>query len=421
MIYYLVNLFGASFMKKLFIVGLLLICQIINNLYAQSVDSLKSTSEIKSTSEKKWYESISVKGYIQARYNRLFETNSKLKCEQCDKSWGENGGIFLRRVRIAFHGQISKSIYFYIQPDFAGSVSSTALNFAQIRDAYFDIGLDSKNEFKLRIGQSKVPFGFENVQSSQIRVPLDRDDALNSAVPNERDQGVFFYWTPETKRKLYSKIMKDGLKGSGDYGVFSFGLYNGQSGNRPELNNGLHIVSRIAYPIELGKNLIEFGIQGYTGKYFVNNDQLSSLTKIASDKTYDDSRGAVSFILYPKPFGIQAEYNIGRGPQYNALKDSIETKNLKGGYILLSYQLKKNHHIIMPYLRYQYYDGGKKNELDARHHEVSEGELGVEWQPSKYFELSANYTISNRKTQDFVSKNNFQSGRLLRLQAQVNF
>ena len=86
---------------------------------AQTNDSSKTTSV-----EKKWYESISLKGYVQTRYNRLFETNSKLKCEQCDKSWGENGGIFLRRVRIAFYGQVYKNIYFYIQPEFAGSVSS---------------------------------------------------------------------------------------------------------------------------------------------------------------------------------------------------------------------------------------------------------------------------------------------------------
>lgn len=34
--------------------------------------------------------------------------------------------------------------------------------------------------------------GFENLQSSQNRLPLDRNDGLNSAVSNERDLGVFF-------------------------------------------------------------------------------------------------------------------------------------------------------------------------------------------------------------------------------------
>ena len=48
----------------------------------------------------------------------MLETNEDLKCEQCDKSWGENGGIFIRRARIIFSGQISKQVYFYVQPDF---------------------------------------------------------------------------------------------------------------------------------------------------------------------------------------------------------------------------------------------------------------------------------------------------------------
>lgn len=37
---------------------------------------------------KRWYETISLRGYMQVRYNRLLETNPKLKCEQCDRSWG---------------------------------------------------------------------------------------------------------------------------------------------------------------------------------------------------------------------------------------------------------------------------------------------------------------------------------------------
>ena len=82
---------------------------------------------------KKWYESIAIRGYVQARYNRLLETNSKLGCEQCDRSWGDEGGFFIRRMRIIFFGQISKRVYFYIQPDFASAISSTSLHFARVR------------------------------------------------------------------------------------------------------------------------------------------------------------------------------------------------------------------------------------------------------------------------------------------------
>jgi len=371
--------------------------------------------------KKGWYESINIRGYMQVRYNRLLETNPQLRCEQCDRSWGDNGGFFIRRMRIIFFGQISKQVYFYIQPDLASSVSSSSLHWGQIRDAYFDVGVTKDNAFRFRIGQSKVPFGFENVQSSQNRLPLDRADALNSAVTNERDLGVFFYWAPKNTRKLFSELVKTGLKGSGDYGVFALGAYNGQTANNPELNDEPHVVARLTYPFQLGSQIIETGVQAYTGKFVLTKSNLTSGVSYAESLNYLDQRAAASFILYPKPFGIQAEYNIGKGPEFNKLTDSIEVQNLKGGYVLLNYQLKLDNQILFPFVRYQVYDGGKKHEKDARSYDVNELEIGVEWQPYKQFELVAMYTISERRYEDFANQDNLQKGRLLRLQAQVNF
>ena len=370
---------------------------------------------------KKWYESIAIRGYVQARYNRLLETNSKLGCEQCDRSWGDEGGFFIRRMRIIFFGQISKRVYFYIQPDFASAISSTSLHFAQLRDAYFDLGIDKNNEFRIRVGQSKVPFGFENMQSSQNRLPLDRNDALNSAVSNERDMGVFFYWAPKKIRQRMSSLVSDGFKGSGDYGVLAFGVYNGQTANKPELNNEQHVVARASYPFEIGSQIIEPSIQGYTGLFVIPESQLTPGVKTNSNATYIDQRAAVSFILYPKPFGIQAEYNIGQGPEFNKETDSIEVKDLTGGYITASYMLKYKKHTFIPFVRGQYYEGGKKHETDARSYKVNEMEFGIEWQPVKAFELVVMYTISSRRYEDYKKQNNFQEGSLLRLQAQINF
>ncbi len=370
---------------------------------------------------KQWFESIQLRGYLQVRYNRLLETNPLLKCDQCDKSWGENGGFFIRRARLIFSGQVNERVYFYIQPDLASSPSSTAGNFAQIRDAYADIGLTANNEYRIRVGQSKVPFGFENMQSSQNRLPLDRNDALNSSVSNERDLGAFFYWAPAKTRKLFSSLVSDGLKGSGDYGVFAFGLYNGQTANKTEANNKAHAVVRLSYPFEIKNQIIETSIQAYTGEYVLTADQLSTNVKTNKTKAYSDDRVAASFILYPKPFGIQAEYNIGRGPQFNKLTDSIEVTSLRGGYITASYKKNVGKQVIIPFSRYQYYNGGKKHELDARAYEVKEFEVGIEWQPNKNFELVTMYTISNRRFEDFKLKNNLQKGSLLRIQAQINF
>lgn len=370
---------------------------------------------------KQWYESLQLRGYMQVRYNRILETNPLLKCDQCDKSWGDNGGVFIRRARLIFSGQVSERVYLYFQPDFASSPSSTANNFAQLRDAYMDLGLNADNTYRLRVGQSKVPFGFENMQSSQNRLPLDRNDALNSAVSNERDLGVNFYWAPTRIRKLYSSLVSEGLKGSGDYGVFGIGVYNGQTANKPEANNNLHTVIRVSYPFSIDNQIIEAGIQGYTGKYVMGADQLSTGVKLKKDKSYDDARAAASFVLYPKPFGIQAEYNIGKGPEFNKLTDSIESKSLKGGYITASYKTSVNKQVLIPFTRFQYYKGGKKHELDARSYEVKEFEIGLEWQPNKNFELVTMYTISSRRFEDFKNQDNLQKGSLLRIQAQINF
>lgn len=364
---------------------------------------------------------FAIRGYAQVRYNRLLETNDKLGCEQCDKSWGEGGGFFIRRMRIIFFGQISDQVYFYVQPDFASSISSTGLHFTQLRDAYFDVGLDKKNEFRIRIGQSKVPYGFENLQSSQNRLPLDRNDALNSAVSNERDLGVFFYWAPKNKRQLFSKLVRDGLKGSGDYGVFAFGAFNGQTANRPELNAEPHIVSRFSYPFEYKNQIIELGVQGYTGQWVMPKGNLSSGVKTNSDLNYLDRRAAATFVLYPKPFGILAEYTVGRGPEFNKATQTIEETPLQGGFATLSYLVNMNDRILIPFLRYQYYNGGKKHELDARSYHVRDFEFGAEFQLSANFEMVVNYTMSERRYEDFVLQNNFQTGNLLRIQAQVNF
>lgn len=373
-----------------------------------------TTSHVK----KEWFKSFSIRGYVQARYNRLLETNSKLKCEQCDRSWGENGGFFLRRARIIFSGDVHSRAYMYIQMDLANTISGTNnTHFLQIRDAYFDISADKKKEFRFRIGQSKVPYGFENLQSSQNRLTLDRVDALNSAVANERDLGVLFMWAPSKTRELFARLVNDGLKGSGDYGVVALGAYNGQTANKLELNDYPHAVARISYPYEFkNKQIIEAGIQGYQGHIVIEKN-----AKNKGELEYFERRAAASFIWYPQPFGIQTEYNIGEGPRFDNTDSITKNQKLEGFYIQAMYMAKIKSHTLIPFVKYQYYSGGKKHEIDARSYLVRDVEIGVEWQPFKNFEFTAMYTISNRTFEDYAKPINAQKGNLLRLQAQLNF
>jgi hypothetical protein len=405
----------------------------INKLVLNALDSIakvKAADEKNKVKKENWYENISLRGYVQVRYNGLLSTNDKVACDQCDKSWGttstatdakSNNGFFIRRARMVFSGQVHPNVYIYIQPDFASSPASGVNHFVQLRDAYFDLSFDTKKEFRVRIGQSKVPFGFENLQSSQNRLTLDRNDALNSAVANERDLGAFFYWAPAKIRERFAMLVKDGYKGSGDYGVFAFGAYNGQTANKSEANRNLHVVTRVSYPFEIGNQIIEPGIQAYRGKWAFTNEISTGV--VISEKLYmPDERLAASFILYPKPFGVQVEYNIGKGPRYDKFTNSVNPDHLEGGYVTLNYKLNlPKKQLLYPFAKFQYFDGGKKFEKDARSYIVRDYELGLEWQPIKAFELTAQWVIADRTFEDSALKNNRQKGNLLRLQAQFNF
>ncbi|MWB93420.1 porin [Flavobacterium sp. GA093] len=429
--------------RKIIAVLLLLTCaaqaqdlnkQEVKNEVMRILDSINKTKLVETNAgvinTEHWYDKISLRGYVQVRYNGLFSTNDKVSCDQCDKSWGTtstepdakaNNGFFIRRARLVFSGQIHSNVYFYFQPDFASSPVTGLQNFAQIRDAYFDVSFDKKREYRLRIGQSKVPFGFENLQSSQNRLVLDRNDGLNSAVANERDLGVFFYWAPEEIRERFAMLVRDGYKGSGDYGVFAFGAYNGQTANKTEANRNLHVVTRLTYPFVIGNQIIEPGIQAYTGKWAFTNEISSGVTVENKQNTTDQRIGA-TFVLYPKPFGIQAEYNVGKGPRYDKVTNSIEVSDLEGGYVTLNYKwdLPKKQ-LLYPFAKFQYYDGGKKFEKDARSYVVRDYEIGFEWQPIKALEFVAEYVIADRTFEDSALPINRQKGNLLRLQAQFNF
>jgi hypothetical protein len=361
---------------------------------------------------------VSIKGYTQLRYNELLETNPNLECEQCDKSWGTGLGIYVRRMRFSIDLQLLERLSFTVQPDIAGLLEGGTP--VSTRDFYFQYTFDKKNEFRARLGQTRIPYGHENMQSTRSRIPLDRNDALNSSFINERDWGAFFYWTPERYQKQFEEREKNGLKGTGDYGVLSLGVFQGQSTLR-DLNRNKHVVARLAYPLDLGKQLLEFSLQGYVGKYTIATAKMTEGVKTNDTRTYPDRRVALSSVLFPKPFGLQAEYNWGVGPEFTHSSGKITTQPLWGGYVLANYKVALGKQNLYPYVRAQHFDGAKKHERDARHYVVKELEFGIDWYLSKYVELIGAFTLSNRKFEDFRLPDNDQKGQLARIQLQVGF
>lgn len=77
----------------------------INNVIFLPFLLLFTTSVVSAQTKpatKQWYESLQLRGYMQVRYNRILETNPLLKCDQCDKSWGDNGGGLYKKSEVDF-------------------------------------------------------------------------------------------------------------------------------------------------------------------------------------------------------------------------------------------------------------------------------------------------------------------------------
>lgn len=359
--------------------------------------------------EPEWYERIHIRGYTQLRYNRIGASNPNLRNDQGDRSIGDPGGFFIRRARLILFGDMTSWLSIYLQPDFASAIGES-FHVGQLRDWYADIFLDPRKELRLRVGQSKVPYGFELMQSSQNRAPFDRTDALNSAFQNERDVGAHLMFAPEPTRHIFKHLVDAGLKGSGDYGMVSVGIINGQPLNTRERNDNKHFVARVSHPFKVGSQIVEVAAGGYTGLFVPNKGD-----GVAGPKQMRDLRMHATFVLYPQPFGLQAEYNAGVGPELEG--KTIVERPLDGGYVMAMARIPtEKWGTFVPYARVHRYDGGKKFETNSPRHEIRELNAGLEWQIRKWLEVTTEYMESDRTVN---AKR--EEGRLLRLQVQINY
>jgi hypothetical protein len=233
-------------------------------------------------------------------------------------------------------------------------------------------------------------------------------------------------WANKVARERFRDLVKVGLKGSGDYGVFTVGAYNGQGLDKYDSNRAPHTVARFAYPFQTDSGqFYEFGIGGYEGKFVVNPGAQKNTAM------FTDRRAAANFVWYPQPFGMEAEYTIGEGPEtvvnYDALgrgqgtrkttansatisngvttysatstitaPSKITTENLQGGYVLFNYKADTDRGTIIPFTRWSYFNGARKfvaNEVD----------FGIEYQPWPSFEIALVYTRAFMRTNTAMS------------------
>lgn len=401
----------------------------------------------------KWYERMSIRGYVQTRYTHVMgadpDAGPGLQLHSpTEPNISQRDSLLLRRGRMIFSGDIHPHLFLYAQIDYqagvGGSYNQTNASGLQTRDLYGDVSFDVDKEHRLRIGISKVPYGWVNLQSSQNRLSIERPEALNSAVEGERDLGVYYIWANKEARQRFKDLVRLGLKGSGDYGVLSAGVYNGQTLNKLDSNRNLHAVVHAAYPFQLDSGqYFEVGASAYQGKIVVNPSSTASALK--GIPQFTDRRVAANFIWYPQPFGIEAEWTYGEGPETVLDYDratgkgksrygKITQEELHGGYLMANYKVDSESGVYIPFVRWSYFDGARKNKASttasnsnqivaqsgAPTQRVNEIDFGIEYQPWPSFEVTAVYTHA-------FHRSNTDTGYLVRdvdrvtLQLQFNY
>jgi hypothetical protein len=350
----------------------------------------------------KWYEKIGLRGYTQFRYADVLSQDGPSLEVPADRSVNPNESFVIRRGRFIFSGDATEHVSLYAQMDFNGSTGAADFSL-QMRDLYADIWLDKAKLWRVRIGQSKVPYGWSNLQSSQNRAALERPDALNFGVEGERDLGAYLMWNSAAAKTRFRDLTGLGLKGSGDYGVVSVGAYSGQGLNRPDQNGDVHLSARVSYPFKLASGqFVELGVQGYRGR-FVSPTQAITVGNASVTPTQDadgvvDTRAAFTAIWYPQPIGVEAEWTVGSGPSLSDNLRQIDGDFLHGGYLQLNYRKQSALGAWFPFTRWNYYDGARKFARNAPRTRVNEVDLGLEFARWTELELTAMFTHTFSRT-----------------------
>jgi hypothetical protein len=390
--------------------------------------STLSKSDLDALLSDKWYERVKARGYIQTRFIGLLgDDDIPGVVQPNDPFVSDTQGIGIRRARLVFSGDVTDHLFLYLQADYMAGVGG--VNALQARDVYADVSLDPAREFRVRLGLSKVPFGFANMQSSQNRYALERPDALNTAVEGERDIGAYFIWAPYHIRNRFKDLVKMGLRGSGDYGVVNVGVYNGQGINNADRNGTPHYIARVAWPFEFANGqLLEVGASAFTGRYVPTTAAIPGVGTPSFDTSgVRDQRVTVNAILYPQPFGIETEWTWGREPTLSQDMRTITSDTTSGGFVQAVYRhVFPNQAELLPFVRWQTFDGARKFAANAPRNRVNEVAFGLEYIPYPELELTLMYatgTRTNTTDNPAVAGPRYRdvNYHYLGIQAQINF
>ena len=377
-------------------------------LALMALTTVSASAQKKQTIElPSWLSNVKLSGYGMIQYQYSGQKNA------------ESNSFNIRMGRIALEGRIADDFYWKTQIQFNGNTSNLGSS-PRMVDLFAE--WQKYDYFKVKIGQFKNPFTFENPMhpidqgfmgySQNVSKLAGFSDRAGEHASNGRDIGL--------------QLQGDFLKNANGRNLlhYQIGVFNGQGTNTKDVDNQKNVIGGVWVMPVSGMRI---GAFGWTGSYARKGEWTEIVTVPSGANFYEDrkitrpdyrklaqNRYAFSFEYKKDGWTVRSEYIHSTGKAFaksitnfndaNAKDCSINEKigdKAQGVYGLVIAplaQLPKNSRIDIK-ARYDMYQPNGKNNMQKTQYEA-----GLNFHIGKRITILTEYALVNDKT---LAKHNY--------------
>ena len=377
-------------------------------LALMALTTVSASAQKKQTIElPSWLSNVKLSGYGMIQYQYSGQKNA------------ESNSFNIRMGRIALEGRIAEDFYWKTQIQFNGNTSNLGSS-PRMVDLFAE--WQKYDYFKVKIGQFKNPFTFENPMhpidqgfmgySQNVSKLAGFSDRAGEHASNGRDIGL--------------QLQGDFLKNANGRNLlhYQIGVFNGQGTNTKDVDNQKNVIGGVWVMPVSGMRI---GAFGWTGSYArkgewteivrvpfgTNFDQVITITH-PDYRKLNQNRYAFSFEYKKDGWTVRSEYIHSTGKAFaksitnfndaNAKDCSInenigdKAQGVYGLVIAPLAQLPKNSRIDIK-ARYDMYQPNGKNNMQKTQYEA-----GLNFHIGKRITILTEYALVNDKT---LAKHNY--------------
>ena len=379
-------------------------------LALMALTTVSASAQKKQTIElPSWLSNVKLSGYGMIQYQYSGQKNA------------ESNSFNIRMGRIALEGRIADDFYWKTQIQFNGNTSNLGAS-PRMVDLFAE--WQKYDYFKVKIGQFKNPFTFENPMhpidqgfmgySQNVSKLAGFSDRAGEHASNGRDIGL--------------QLQGDFLKNANGRNLlhYQIGVFNGQGINTKDVDNQKNVIGGVWVMPVSGMRI---GAFGWTGSYArkgnwtetvadptssVSPDATKEITHTNEVRSLNQNRYAFSFEYKKDGWTVRSEYIHSTGKAFaksitnfndaNAKDCSLNEKigdKAQGVYGLVIAplaQLPKNSRIDIK-ARYDMYQPNGKNNMQKTQYEA-----GLNFHIGKRITILTEYALVNDKT---LAKHNY--------------